>query len=120
MPSLKRQRRKTQPFAHASGSDSLASIVLAYFILILLAISFPDAITHSMQLESLKIFCDVIRHRSFSHAAQLHDVTQSAVSQIVSQLEKRMKVKLIDRSTRPLRLTALGLTYYEGCKALLE
>lgn len=73
-----------------------------------------------MQLESLKVFCDVIRHRSFSHAAELHDVTQSAVSQIVSQLEKRMSVKLIDRSTRPLKLTALGLTYYEGCKTLLE
>jgi DNA-binding transcriptional LysR family regulator len=73
-----------------------------------------------MQLESLKIFCDVIRHRSFSHAAELHEVTQSAVSQIVSQLEKRMNVQLIDRSTRPLQLTALGSTYYEGCKALLE
>jgi DNA-binding transcriptional LysR family regulator len=73
-----------------------------------------------MQLESLKIFCDVVRHRSFSHAAELHDITQSAVSQIVSQLEKRVSVQLIDRSTRPLQLTPLGLTYYEGCKALLE
>ena len=73
-----------------------------------------------MQLESLKIFCDVARQRSFSHAAQLHDVTQSAVSQIVSQLEKRMKVQLIDRSTRPLQLTPPGVEYFEGCKALLE
>jgi DNA-binding transcriptional LysR family regulator len=73
-----------------------------------------------MQLESLKIFCDVVRHRSFSHAAELHDITQSAVSQIVSQLEKRVSVKLIDRSTRPLQLTPLGLTYYEGCQALID
>jgi DNA-binding transcriptional LysR family regulator len=73
-----------------------------------------------MQLESLKIFCDVVRHRSFSQAAELHDITQSAVSQIVSQLEKRMKVQLIDRSTRPLKLTPIGSTYYEGCKTLLE
>lgn len=73
-----------------------------------------------MQLESLKIFCDVARHRSFSHAADLHDVTQSAVSQIVSQLEKRMKVQLIDRSTRPLQLTPLGVAYCEGCQALLD
>jgi DNA-binding transcriptional LysR family regulator len=62
----------------------------------------------------------VIRHRSFSHAAELHEVTQSAVSQIVSQLEKRMNVQLIDRSTRPLQLTAPGSAYYEGCKTLLE
>jgi len=73
-----------------------------------------------MQLESLKIFCDVVRQRSFSQAAQTSGITQSAVSQIVSQLEKRMNVQLIDRSTRPLQLTPLGLTYYEGCKILLE
>jgi DNA-binding transcriptional LysR family regulator len=73
-----------------------------------------------MQLESLKIFCDVARHRSFSQAARLHDITQSAVSQIVSQLEKRVSVQLIDRSTRPLQLTPLGVTYYEGCTELLN
>ncbi|HZZ77783.1 MAG TPA: LysR family transcriptional regulator [Gemmataceae bacterium] len=73
-----------------------------------------------MQMESLKIFCAVARCRSFSHAAEESDITQSAVSQIVSQLEKRMNVQLVDRSTRPLKLTALGLEYYEGCKALLE
>src|SRR4029077_17714131 len=39
---------------------------------------------------------------------------------IVSQLEKTMKVQLIDRSTRPLQLTAPGATYYEGCKTLLD
>lgn len=73
-----------------------------------------------MQIESLKVFCDVARMRSFSHAAQANQVTQSAASQVVSQLEKRMKVQLIDRSTRPLQLTPLGQQYYEGCTVLLE
>jgi DNA-binding transcriptional LysR family regulator len=73
-----------------------------------------------MHLGSLKVFCDVVRHRSFSQAAQANDITQSAVSQIVSQLERHMDVQLIDRSTRPLQLTALGTRYYEGAKALLE
>ena len=73
-----------------------------------------------MHLASLKVFCDVVRHRSFSQAAQANDITQSAASQIVSQLEKRMKVQLIDRSTRPLQLTPLGQTYYEGCKSLID
>jgi DNA-binding transcriptional LysR family regulator len=72
-----------------------------------------------MHLGSLKVFCDVARQRSFSRAAQANDVTQSAVSQIVSQLERRMDAQLIDRSTRPLQLTALGQSFYEGCKALL-
>jgi len=73
-----------------------------------------------MQFESLKVFCDVARQRSFSQAALANHVTQSAASQIVSQLERRMGVQLIDRSTRPLQLTGLGKTYYEGCKTLLE
>jgi len=41
------------------------------------------------------------------------------VSQMVSQLERRTDAQLIDRSTRPLQLTALGQTFYEGCKTLL-
>jgi DNA-binding transcriptional LysR family regulator len=75
-----------------------------------------------MQFESLKVFCDVARLRSFSQAAlgQVPAITQSAASQVVSQLEKRLGVQLIDRSTRPLQLTPLGQTYYEGCRLLLE
>src|SRR3954447_24431780 len=73
-----------------------------------------------MQFESLKVFCDVARHRSFSQAAQVNAITQSAASQVVSQLEKRIGVQLIDRSTRPLQLTPLGQTYYDGCRLLLE
>jgi DNA-binding transcriptional LysR family regulator len=73
-----------------------------------------------MQFEALDVFCDVARHRSFSLAAQNNGITQSAVSHIVSHLEKRVGVQLVDRSTRPLQLTASGRTYYEGCKELLE
>ena len=73
-----------------------------------------------MQFEALKVFCDVARLRSFSQAAQFNEITQSAASQIVSQLERRMEVQLIDRSTRPLQLTTAGQRYYEGCKALVE
>jgi DNA-binding transcriptional LysR family regulator len=73
-----------------------------------------------MQFESLKIFCDVARHRSFSHAAAANKVSQSAASQVVLQLEKRLGVQLIDRSTRPLQLTELGKVYYDGCKGLAE
>jgi DNA-binding transcriptional LysR family regulator len=66
------------------------------------------------------VFCDVFRCRSFSQAAAEHGLTQSAVSQIVLQLEKHLEVQLIDRSRRPLQLTALGQTYYDGCKTLIE
>lgn len=73
-----------------------------------------------MQIEALKVFCDVARCRSFSQAAQARGITQSAVSQIVSQLEKRVQAQLVDRSTRPLHLTPPGQKFYDGCKALLQ
>src|SRR5689334_24191587 len=75
-----------------------------------------------MQFEALQVFCDIARCRSFSQAAaaQKPPLTQSAASQIVHQLEKRLGVQLIDRSTRPLQLTELGQVFYQGCKALVE
>src|ERR1700733_10888306 len=73
-----------------------------------------------MQLESLKVFCDIAILRSFSKAAEVNGLTQSAVSRIVHQLEERLKGPLVDRSKRPLQLTALGQAYYEGCKGLIE
>jgi DNA-binding transcriptional LysR family regulator len=76
----------------------------------------------SINLSALKLFCEVARHRSFSLAAQSSDppVTQSAASQAVALLEKRLQVQLVDRSTRPLRLTPVGHRYYEGCQAILQ
>lgn len=73
-----------------------------------------------MQLESLKVFCDVVRLQSFSKGATANELTQSAASQIVHMLEDRLNSQLIDRSTRPLRLTPVGQVYYEGCKRLLQ
>jgi DNA-binding transcriptional LysR family regulator len=73
-----------------------------------------------MRLAYLKIFCDLARCRSFSQAALMNGVSQSAVSQAVHQLEKRLGVQLVDRSTRPLDLTPLGKAYYEGGKSVLD
>jgi DNA-binding transcriptional LysR family regulator len=73
-----------------------------------------------MQFEALKVYCDIARFRSFSQAAAANDLSQPAASQIVRELEKRLGVKLVDRSTRPLQLTPEGQTYYEGCRTLVE
>ncbi len=72
-----------------------------------------------MQLESLKIFCDVVRWASFSKGALENGISQSSASQVVHQLEARLGVKLIDRSKRPLVPTAQGQVYYEGCKDVI-
>lgn len=73
-----------------------------------------------MQLETLKIFCDVARWSSFSRGAAENGISQSSASQAVHQLETRLGVKLIDRSKRPLVLTPRGKVYYEGCRELVE
>src|SRR5262245_6019806 len=73
-----------------------------------------------MHLKALKVFCDVVRHRSFSDAATENDISQPGVSQMVSQLEEHLGVKLIDRSKRPLVPTAEVEVYYEGCRKLVQ
>ena len=73
-----------------------------------------------MQLKSLKIFCDVVRRRSFSRAADDHGISQSSASQAVHQLEEQLGVQLIDRSKRPFVLTAEGERFYDGSRQLVR
>ena len=65
-----------------------------------------------MYFEALKIFCDVVRHKSFSRAAAANHISQSAVSQNVLQLERSLGVRLIDRSKRPFQLTPEGMAMF--------
>ncbi len=73
-----------------------------------------------MQLDALKLFCDVIRLQSFSRAAKENQVTQSRASQTVHLLEKHLGVTLIDRTQRPWKLTTAGKIYFEGCRNVLD
>ena len=73
-----------------------------------------------MQIKSLKIFCDIARQRSFSRAADENGVSQSNASQVVQQLEEHLGVQLIDRSTRPLVLTADGNRFLDGCRPIVQ
>src|SRR5215210_6964569 len=67
-----------------------------------------------MQLETLKIFCDLAETQSFSQAAERNFVTQSAVSQQVRGLEERFKRRLLERvrGRREVRLTEAGEAFY--------
>ncbi len=73
-----------------------------------------------MHLETLSIFCDVVRHHSFSRGATANDVSQSAASQAVRQLERRLGTQLIDRSKRPWRLTADGKLFFKSCQEIVD
>ena len=73
-----------------------------------------------MQLRALKIFCDIVRQRSFSRAARDNSISQSSASQVVHQLEEQLGVKLLDRSKRPFVLTPEGERYYDGSLRLVS
>lgn len=72
-----------------------------------------------MQLESLKMFVDVVETGSFSRAAQLNHVTQSAVSQQIRALETRYEQRLLSRSARQVTPTPAGERLFRGCKEIL-
>ena len=72
-----------------------------------------------MNLKSLKIFCDIVTRKSFSRAAEDNGLSQSGASQVVSQLESRLGVQLIERSKRPLMPTHEGRVFFEGCRDIV-
>ena len=73
-----------------------------------------------MHLETLRLFCDVARLRSFSKGAEQNFVSQSAASQAVQQLESQIGAVLIDRTQRPFVVTPAGRSLYEACRSMLE
>lgn len=73
-----------------------------------------------MQIESLKVFCDLAETESFTKAAQINQITQSAVSQQVSALERTFRSLLIERSKKKFRLTREGEILYDYAKQLIN
>ena len=73
-----------------------------------------------MHLEALNIFCNVVRHKSFSRGALASSVSQSAASQAVRQIERRLGTQLIDRSKRPWLLTPEGKVFFRGCQEIVD
>jgi DNA-binding transcriptional LysR family regulator len=70
--------------------------------------------------ESFKLFKDIAQNRSFSRAAAMNGVSQSAASQHVQDLEKTLGTVLLDRSTRPLVVTPSGKLYEDFCRDVLR
>ena len=73
-----------------------------------------------MQIESLKVFCDLAETESFTKSAQINNITQSAVSQQISSLERQFKSLLIERSKKKFRLTREGQVLYEFSKQIIQ
>ncbi len=73
-----------------------------------------------MQIESLKVFCDLTETESFTKAAQINHITQSAVSQQIGSLERQFKSLLIERSKKKFRLTREGELLYKASKEIVQ
>ncbi|MGH8689108.1 MAG: LysR family transcriptional regulator [Burkholderiales bacterium] len=63
------------------------------------------------QLDGLMAFCKVAEHRGFTAAAAELEVSPSALSQAIRQLEARLRVRLFNRTTRSVSLTEAGEAY---------
>jgi len=71
-------------------------------------------------LGSIELFCLAAEAGSFTAAALAAGVTPASVSRSISRLEKRLGVRLFVRSTRSIRLTEGGKTYFEQCRQALN
>jgi DNA-binding transcriptional LysR family regulator len=72
-----------------------------------------------VQLGSIELFCQAAEAGSFTAAALEAGVTPAAVSRSISRLEARLGVRLFARTTRSIRLTEGGRSYYEHCRQAL-
>lgn len=77
-------------------------------------------LSKAMQIENFKIFADLVETKSFSKAARLNGITQSAVSQQARSMERQFEALLIDRSQKQFQLTREGERVYQAGKELLH
>ncbi len=71
-------------------------------------------------LDGLLEFCNVVEHGGFTRASEAMGLSTSYISRSVSNLEDRLGVRLLNRSTRRVNLTDLGRQYYERALGILD
>ena len=72
-----------------------------------------------MDLNDIVVFTKVVETRSFTGAAELLGLPKSTVSRKLAQLEERLGVRLVQRTTRKLALTDIGEAYYQRCQRIV-
>ncbi|OMQ31289.1 LysR family transcriptional regulator [Ensifer sp. 1H6] len=68
----------------------------------------------------MEVFVTIVDAGSFSAAARVFSISPSAVSKLVTRLEKRLGVQLVVRSTRSFRLTTEGTDFYKTSRAIVQ
>lgn len=73
-----------------------------------------------MQIESFKVFCDLVDTASFSQAAERNGITQSAVSQQIKSLEERYGVRFFERGKKNFSITPEGQVFELAARDIVE
>ena len=73
-----------------------------------------------MNLNQLRYFVSVATYQSFTQAAEVHFLSQTAITQQIRALENILNVTLIDRKKRPIELTPAGKIFLKEAKAILS
>jgi DNA-binding transcriptional LysR family regulator len=71
------------------------------------------------RLETMRLFTRIVERRSFTEAAYDTGVPRSTVTTVIRQLEERLGVRLLQRTTRTVRPTLDGEAYYQRCLVIL-
>lgn len=72
------------------------------------------------RIQAMQVFARVVETGSFTRAAESFDLPKGSVTKLVQQLEERLKVRLLNRTTRRVTVTADGAAYYERTSRLLN
>lgn len=72
------------------------------------------------QIQSMRVFARVVETGSFTRAAESLDMPKGSATKLVQQLETRLKVRLLNRTTRRVTVTPDGAAYYERASRLLS
>jgi len=73
-----------------------------------------------LDLNQMSVFIRVVQEGSFTGAAKSLDMPKSRVSRMITDLEDKLNIRLLERTTREVRPTDVGLQYYEEYKPLFE
>jgi DNA-binding transcriptional LysR family regulator len=71
-------------------------------------------------LERMAIFARVVEAKNFSEASRRLGISKSAVSKAVTQLERSVGARLLNRTTRAMSLTEAGAAFYVHCARIVE
>lgn len=79
-----------------------------------------EAVRMANRFDQMRAFTSVVEAGGFSRAASRAGVSRAAVSRLVGDLEARLGVRLLNRTTRQMHLTEAGSSFYERCRHLLD